>query len=152
MSKFSGRELYISTTTPYINGKIMLLGRGYIDPPHVLKLSGRGYIDNDDIHTRENNVIEEGVYRPPLVLKLSGGVYIDDDRPDKTYHFLFFLLLLYSFLLILFFFFFFFFNPLLYSFLLLLFLFLLRFLMFYRVCRRQAARLRPRRPLEITST
>ena len=23
------------------------------------------YIDNDDIHTRENNVIGEGVYRPP---------------------------------------------------------------------------------------
>ena len=57
----------------------------------MLKLSGGGCIDNDDIHTRENNVIEEGVYGPPLVLKLSplvlklsGGVYIDDDRPDKT--------------------------------------------------------------------
>ena len=70
----------------------MLSGRGYIDPPpHVLKLSGGGYIDNDDIYTRENNVIGEGVYRPPLVLKLSplvlklsGGVYIDNDRPDKT--------------------------------------------------------------------
>ena len=86
MSKLSGRELYISTTTTYIHGKIMLSGRGYIDPPpHVLKLSGGGYIDNDDIRTWENNIIGgEGVYRPPLVLKLSGEGYIDDDRPDKT--------------------------------------------------------------------
>ena len=83
MSKLSGRELYISTTTTYIHGKIMLSGRGYIDP-HVLKLSGGGYIDNDDIRTWENNIIGEGVYRPPLVLKLSGEGYIDDDRPDKT--------------------------------------------------------------------
>ena len=53
-------------------------------PPRV-EVIGRGfYIDNDDIHTQENNVIEEGVYRPPLVLKLSGEGYIDDDRPDKT--------------------------------------------------------------------
>ena len=71
----------------------MLSGRGYIStPPPRVEVIGRGfYIDNDDIHTRENNVIGEGVYRPPLVLKLSplvlklsGGVYIDDDRPDKT--------------------------------------------------------------------
>ena len=81
MSKLSGRELYISTTTTYIHGKIMLSGRGYIDPPHVLKLSGGGYID---IRTWENNIIGEGVYGPPLVLKLSGEGYIDDDRPDKT--------------------------------------------------------------------
>ena len=84
MSKLSGRELYISTTTTYIHGKIMLSGRGYIDPPHVLKLSGGGYIDNDDIRTWKNNIIGEGVYRPPLVLKLSGEGDIDDDRPDKT--------------------------------------------------------------------
>ena len=86
MSKLSGRELYISTTTTYIHGKIMLSGRGYIStPPPRVEVIGRGfYIDNGDIHTRENNVIEEGVYRPPLVLKLSGEGYIDDDRPDKT--------------------------------------------------------------------
>ena len=85
MSKLSGRELYISTTTTYIHGKIMLSGTGYIDPPPRVEVIGRGfYIDNDDIHTRENNVIEEGVYRPPLMLKLSGEGYIDDDRPDKT--------------------------------------------------------------------
>ena len=43
-------------------------------------LQGGGNIDNDDIHTQENNVIGEGVYRPPPhVLKLSGGVYIDND-------------------------------------------------------------------------
>ena len=48
--------------------------------PLVLKLSGGGNIDNDNIHTRENNVIGEGVYRPPPhVLKLSGGGYIDND-------------------------------------------------------------------------
>ena len=54
--------------------------------PHVEVIwEGVIYIDNDDIHTRENNVIGEGVYRPPpLVLKLSGEGYIDDDRPDKT--------------------------------------------------------------------
>ena len=85
MSKLFGRELYISTTTTYIHGKVMLSGRGYIDPaPHVLKLSGGGYIDNDNERTWENNIIGEGVYRPPLVLKLSGEGYIDDDRPDKT--------------------------------------------------------------------
>ena len=65
----------------------------YISTVHHVEVIWEGviYIDNDDIHTRENNVIGEGVYRPPLVLKLSplvlklsGGVYIDDDRPDKT--------------------------------------------------------------------
>ena len=87
MSKLSGRELYISTTTTYIHGKIMLSGRGYIStpPPHVLKLSGGGYIDNDDIYTRENNVIGEGVYRPPpLVLKLSGGGISTTTYPIKN--------------------------------------------------------------------
>ena len=43
-----------------------LQGGGNIDPPPRVEVIGRGfYIDNDDIHTRENNVIEEGVYRPP---------------------------------------------------------------------------------------
>ena len=59
----------------------------YISTVHHVEVIWEGviYIDNDDIHTRENNVIGEGVYiDPPHVLKLSGGVYIDDDRPDKT--------------------------------------------------------------------
>ena len=51
----------------------------YIDHPSCRSYPGGGYIDNDDIHTWENNVIGEGVYRPPHVLKLSGGGYIDND-------------------------------------------------------------------------
>ena len=47
---------------------------------YKLSQSRGGNIDNDDIHTRENNVIGEGVYiDPPHVLKLSGGGYIDND-------------------------------------------------------------------------
>ena len=46
----------------------------YIDLPSCRSYPGGGYIDKDDIHTWENNVLGEGVYRPPpLVLKLSGG-------------------------------------------------------------------------------
>ena len=53
----------------------------YISTVHHVEVIWEGviYIDNDDIHTWENNVIREGVYRPPHVLKLSGGGYIDND-------------------------------------------------------------------------
>ena len=51
----------------------------YISTVHHVEVIWEGviYIDNDDIHTWENNVIGEGVYRPPPhVLKLSGGGFI----------------------------------------------------------------------------
>ena len=39
-----------------------------------------GNIDNDEIHTRENNVIGEGVYiDPPRVEVIGRGFYIDND-------------------------------------------------------------------------
>ena len=37
----------------------------YIDRPSCQSYLGGGYIDNDDIHTWENNVIGEGVGRTP---------------------------------------------------------------------------------------
>ena len=42
-----------------------MIEEGVYRPPLVLKLSGGGNIDNDNIHTRENNVIGEGVGRNP---------------------------------------------------------------------------------------
>ena len=59
----------------------------YISTVHHVEVIWEGviYIDNDDIHTWENNVIWEGVYRPsPHVLKLSGGGYIDNDN-ERTW-------------------------------------------------------------------
>ena len=39
------------------------------------------YIDNDDIHTWENNVIGEGVYRPPPRVEVIGRGYINPPPP-----------------------------------------------------------------------
>ena len=53
----------------------------YISTVHHVEVIWEGviYIDNDDIHTRENNVIGEGVYRPPRVEVIGRGFYIDND-------------------------------------------------------------------------
>ena len=65
MSKLSGRELYISTTTAYIHGKIMLSGRGYIEPPHVLKLSGGGFISTTTTYIHGKIMLSRRGYIDP---------------------------------------------------------------------------------------
>ena len=49
----------------WVDSRVGRARGGWSTSPLMSKLPGGGYIDNDDIHTWENNVIGEGVYRPP---------------------------------------------------------------------------------------